>query len=255
MVETGVVEQTNLDQLSIQVNALKNTVSSSQRQVELATNMLRLQLGISVDTEIELTENLDDILKASNFEASLLKTFDLEKNVDYQLLRQQELVSAKMIDMKRSNALPTLSAFYRYTYKLLTPDFDMAPSNMLGLQLNIPIFSSGVRNAQVKQAVIDHKTMKNNLSLLTDQLKLQEKQLRFNYVNALETWENQENNIQVSRRVYSSLRQKYEQGLISGLDLVSADNNYLRSETDYISAVMQVLSTRVQLEKLYENIR
>jgi outer membrane protein TolC len=117
--------------------------------------------------------------------------------------------------------------------------------------MNIPIFSSGVRMAQVKQARIDLETTQNNKSLLSDQLKIQEIQLRFNYNSALETYLNQKNNVEVSRRVYASLKLKYEQGIISGLDLITADNNYLKAETDYISAMMQVLQSGVQLQKLY----
>jgi outer membrane protein TolC len=127
----------------------------------------------------------------------------------------------------------------------------MTPANMLGLQMNIPLFSSGVRNAQVKQSRIDLETTQNNKSLLSDQLRIQEKQLLYNYNSNLETYINQKTNVEVSRRVYSSLKLKYEQGLISGLDLINADNNYLRSETDYITAIMQLLQSRVQLQKLY----
>lgn len=255
MEQVGVIEKTDVDQLFVQVNTMQNAVRSSKRQLELATNMLRLQLGVAVDTEIELSENLDSMLDLASFEATLMRSFDLNGNIDYQLMQQQLLISEKMVDMQKANYLPTLSAFYRYTYQILKPDFDMTPANMLGLQLNIPVFSSGVRNAQVKQASVDLKTMQNNQSLLSDQLMIQEKQLRFNYTNALETWQNQKNNVEVSRQVYQSLKHKYEQGMISGLDLVNADNNYLRAETDYISSVMQVLSAKVQLEKLYGTIQ
>lgn len=255
MEQVGVIEKTDVDQLFVQVNTMQNAVRSSKRQLELATNMLRLQLGVAVDTEIELSENLESMLDLASFEATLMRSFDLNGNIDYQLMQQQLLISEKMVDMQKANYLPTLSAFYRYTYQILKPDFDMTPANMLGLQLNIPVFSSGVRNAQVKQASVDLKTMQNNQSLLSDQLMIQEKQLRFNYTNALETWQNQKNNVEVSRQVYQSLKHKYEQGMISGLDLVNADNNYLRAETDYISSVMQVLSAKVQLEKLYGTIQ
>ena len=246
----GIIEKTDVDQLSVQVNTLKNAVKSSERQLELATNMLRLVLGVPVDTQLELTDRLDQMLSEAET-LPLAESFKVEEQVDFRLLNQQELVSRKMIDMQRANALPTISGYYRYTYKLLKPDFDMTPANMVGLQMNIPLFSSGVRMAQVKQARIDLETTQNNKSLLSDQLKIQEKQLRFNYNNALETYLNQKNNVEVSRRVYASLKLKYEQGIISGLDLITADNNYLKAETDYISAMMQVLQSGVQLQKLY----
>lgn len=251
----GIIEKTDLDQLWIQVNTLRNAVASSERQLELATNMLRLQLGAGVDAEIELTESLEELIEEAGFENFVMQQFYTEQNIDYRMMQQQELISEKMLNMKRANALPTLAGFYRYTYKLLKPDFDMTPTNMVGLQLNIPIFSSGVRHYQTRQAIVDLKTTRNNMEMLNDQLLIQEKQLRFNFNNALETYNNQKSNVEVSRRVYQSLKLKYEQGMISGLDLITADNNYLRAETDYISAKMQVLNARLELEKLYGNIQ
>lgn len=247
----GIIEKNDLDQLFVQVNTLQNAVKSSERQMEMATNLLRLQLGVSADTEIELTSPIDQMLDNALAASAMGSSFRIEDHIDFRLMNQQEIVSRKMIDMQRANALPTLSGYYRYTYKLLKPDFDMTPANMLGLQMNIPLFSSGVRNAQVKQSRIDLETTQNNKSLLSDQLRIQEKQLLYNYNSNLETYINQKTNVEVSRRVYSSLKLKYEQGLISGLDLINADNNYLRSETDYITAIMQLLQARVQLQKLY----
>jgi outer membrane protein TolC len=251
LVTFGLIEQTDLDQLTVQVKTMENAVRSSERQLEMATNMLRLQLGVSVDTELELTETIDQMIAIAEIDSQINQSFKPEEQIDFRMLNQQELVSRKMIDMQKANALPTLSGFYRYTYKLLKPDFDMTPANIVGLQLNIPVFSSGVRIAQVKQARIDLETTRNNKSLLSDQLKIQERQLRYNYNSALETYNNQKDNVDVSRRVYSSLKLKYEQGVISGLDLITADNNYVKAETDYISSMMQLLQSSVQLQKLY----
>ncbi|HRZ41421.1 MAG TPA: TolC family protein [Bacteroidales bacterium] len=254
MEQVGMIEKTEVDQLSVQLNTLRNAVKSSERQNELATNMLRLMIGATVQTEIELTETLQGFMEGAALEGALLKNFDLSGNIDYQLLEQQELISQKMVDMKKAAYLPTLAAFYRFTYKIIEPAFDMSPPNVVGFQLNIPIFSSGVRKAQLKQAELDLKSMQNTRELLSDQLMVQEKQLRYNYTSALESWQNQKENVEVARRVYSSLKLKYEQGVISGLDLINADSNYLKAESDYLSSMMQVLSARVQLEKLYGTI-
>lgn len=247
----GIIEQNDVDQLFIQVNTLENAVKASERQLELALNMLRLQLGTDINTELVLSDNLQMVLEQANIEVTLAQSLKLENNFDFQLMNQQVDISKKMVDMRKSAALPTLAGFYSFTHKILRPEFDMSPPHVVGLQLNIPVFSSGLRIAQTKQAFIDLKTMQNNRDLVRDQLMIQDKQLRFNVINALETFENQKANIEVSRRVYSSLKLKYEQGLISGLDLITADNNYLKAETDYISAAMQLLDARLQLEKMY----
>ncbi|HNV49569.1 MAG TPA: TolC family protein [Bacteroidales bacterium] len=254
MVHVGVIEQTDLDQLSVQLTSLLNVRSASERQAELAKNLLRLQLGASIDTELILLDTLEQLIEDSALENVLLNEFNPEGNIDFRMIQQQETLTRKMVDMNKANALPTLVAFYRYTHKLLKPDFDMSPPNMIGLQLNIPIFSSGQRYSQTQQAKVDLKTVENNKALVEDQLRITERQMRFNFQNALETFENQQKNIEVSRRVYLNLKLKYGQGMLSSLDLINADNNYLKAESDYINSMMQVLSTRLQLEKIYGTI-
>lgn len=251
LVSAGIIEQTDADQLFIQVNSLQSAVNASERQLELSANMLRLQLGSDINTELILTDNLEKILSETNIESTLLKNFRLEENYDYILMDQQVEMSRKMVDMKRAAALPSVVSFYSFTHKLLKPEFDMSPANLVGLQLNFPIMSSGRRSAETRQALIDLKTTQNNRQLVSDKLKIQDKQLRFNLINAMETFNNQKANIDVSRRVYNSLKLKYEQGLISGLELITADSNYLKAETDYINAAMQLLIARTEFQKMY----
>ena len=255
MTVAGMIEQTELDQLSVQVNTMENAVRSSERQLELAKNMLRLVMGLDPQTDIVLTDSLSHLLDMAQLEGTLMQEFDLSGNLDYQIMQQQVEMSKKMVDMTRANALPTLSGFYQYTYKILKPAFDMTPAHVIGLQLNIPIFSSGVRMAQIRQSSIEHQQARLTGEFVADQLQIQENQLRFNYINALEAYRNQEKNVEVARKVYRNLTLKYEQGMISGLDMVNADNNYVRAETDFISSMLQVLNARVQLQKLYGQIQ
>ncbi|HLN53859.1 MAG TPA: TolC family protein [Lentimicrobium sp.] len=247
----GIKEKNDIDQLLVQVNSVQNAVNASERQLELATNMLRLQLGTDINTELVLSDELESILNQETAETPLTQSFSLENNLDFRMMDQQVGISRKMVDLKKSAALPSIAGYYSYTYKIMKPNFDMSPPNVLGLQMNIPVFSSGLRSAQTKQAFIDLKTMQNQRDLVSDQLRMQEKQLRYNYINAMETFTNQKSNIEVSRRIYSSLKLKYEQGMISGLDLISADNNYVQAETSYISSALQMLEARLQLEKMY----
>ena len=255
MARVGVIESINVDQLEVQLMALRNALANLERQYEMALNLLRLQMGLSPDDELELTDSLDQLLENNYSDAASFQRMTLENQIEYRIIKQQERLSQKLADLKRADYLPSLSGFYRYTYKILKPDFDMTPKNMIGLQLNIPIFSSGLRNYRVQQAVVDIKSIENTRELITDQLRIQEKQLLFNLSSALEQFENQQKSIEVARRVYRNITDKYEQGLLSGLDLTTADNNYLKSETDYLNAMMQVLMAKLELDKLTGYLR
>jgi outer membrane protein TolC len=253
--KVGIIEKTDVDLLTVQISALQNAINSSERQYEMAQNMLRLFIGAKAETGLELTESLGQVLTQANTRAMMNSPFNVEQNIDFQLMAFQEQLVEKQIKMQQANYLPTLASFYTRTEKLIKPDFDMSPKNMVGLRLNIPLFSGGARASQVRQARIDLETTRNTKALLVEQLEIQEKQLRFNLRNAQETYTNQVKNLDVSRRVYTNLKLKFEHGLISGLDLVNADNNYVRAETDYISSVYQLLNAQVELDKLYGKLK
>ena len=249
LVKVGMMEKIELDQLSVQVNSLDNVVKSAERQYEMARNLLRVQLGVTIQTELELTQSIEEFL-TDNLISGNTNSFDPEQNVNYQLLDVQEEMTEKQVLMQKAGYLPTLSGFYNYTEKILKPAFDMSPKHIVGLQMNIPVFSSGERRAKVRQAKIDLETTRNNKALLEEQLDIQFEQLQFNLKSALESYETQKKNVAVSRDVYENLKRKYEQGMISGLELTTADSNYLQAESDYLTSILEVLQAQNALNTL-----
>jgi len=251
MVKVGMIEELELDQLSVQVNSLDNALKSAERQYEMAKNLLRVQLGVTAETELELTETLVEVMDEKNTAELLMDTsFEVAENIDYQLMDVQEEMTEKQIKMQKANYLPTISGYYNYTEKILKPAFDMSPKHMIGLQMDIPIFSSGERRSKVRQAKIDLETTRNNKALLEDQLSIQYKQLQFNLRSAYESYETQQKNVEVARRVYENIKRKYEQGMISGIELTTADNNYLQAETEYLNSMLEVLQAQNALNTL-----
>jgi len=254
MFAVGMAEIIDVDQLSVQVSLLENASKSARRQAEMAYNLLRIQLGVTAETNITLTETLDEILTNIDLMTTLSTPLELTNNIDYQMMNTQQLLSKKQIDLERMNYLPTITGYYSNTQKVLKPDFDMTPPNLIGLQMSIPIFASGMIKARVDQARINYETTINNKALLTDQLLIQEKQLRFNLTTALEQYESQKENVEVSRRVYNNSNLKYQQGLVSSLDLTTVNNNYLQAETNYITAMMELLQADLALNKLLNTL-
>ncbi len=254
MVDAGVAEEVDYDQLSVQVNMLENSLRAAERQVELAHNMLLLQTGLPADTELVLTDRLSGFVSETDFHTSLATPFNLPENVDYQIMELQEKVAGKQVNLERASFLPTITGFYNYTEKLLKPEFDITPNHVIGFNISIPIFSSGMRSARVNQARINHQIAENQKELLADQLSIQEKQLRFNLNNAIEQYESQKANLEVAERVFSNLKKKYEQGLVSSLDLTTANNNYLQAENSYIQAMIGLLEAQVEMDKLLNSI-
>ncbi len=250
MVDVGMAEETDYDQLAVQLGMLNDAMRAAERQHEMALNMLRLQMGLSADVGIVLSDSLDDVLQTADFGASMTKAFDPRTHPNFRLMALQSGMAEKQVDMERSAYLPTLSGFYNYTEKLMKAEFDITPNHVIGLNLSIPIFSSGVRQARVRQARINLEIAENQKELVSEQLQIQERQLRFNLSNALEQFESQQSNLEVARRVYWHINNKYQQGMLSSLDMSTANNNLLQAENTYINAALQLLEAQLEMDKL-----
>lgn len=250
LANAGIVEQTDVKKLSVMVASVDNALKSSERQVELGYNLLRLQLGLASDQEIKLLSSLEDIAMKYIVNSTLSDTFNIQNNVDYKLVSLQGEIAKKNINLKKTNYLPSLVAYYSHTEKIQKSFFDMTPKNVLGLTLDIPVLSSGQRLAQLKQAKIDFDINTNTKELLTEQLTLQERQLRYNYKTLADQYETQKVNVDVAKEVLDKMNLKYQQGVVSSLELTSANNDYLDAETTFTNIILQLLNAEMTLRKI-----
>lgn len=256
MLSAGMAEATDVDQMESNVAMMRNTRSSMERTLELNYNMLRFQLGVTPETRILLTESLESIIASTDVSAVLEAEFNLRDNVNFRLIEGQEQMSELSLKMQKASVLPTISGFYSYSKSGMGDklgELDWFPNSVLGLQVSLPIFASGTRYSKIKQAQIELEKARNGRELMSEQLRIQEKQLRYNLVNAREQYNLQKANIEVSKRIYASVENKYRQGMASSLEVTQANANYLQAENNYISALMTLLQSKVALDKLLGN--
>lgn len=257
MYSAGMAEATDVDQMISNVTNVENARSSMQRTIELNYNLLRFQLGVSPETNIIITETLESLTAMINVDALMSQEFDHRQNVNYQLIEGQEQMSALNLRTQKASVLPTLSGFYTYGTNGMgdkVSELQWFPNSMTGLQITVPIFASGQRYSKIKKAQINLDKARTTKEMVTEQLLLQEKQLRYNLVNANLQYKSQKDNVDVSKRVYASTENKFRQGMVSSLELTQANQLYLQSENNYVSALLNLLQTKIALDKLLNNI-
>jgi len=257
MFNSGMAEASDVDQMASNVTMMENSFSNLQNNMEVNYNLLRFQLGVKADTKIALTETLDDMVKEMDINELLSKEFNAASNIQYDLIEKQEQMSELNLKNQKAKVLPMLSAIYSASKSgmgntmssLVWPN-----SSFLGMQMSIPIFASGQRYSSIQKAKIDLEKARNTKEMVSDQLQMQEKQLRFNLQNANMQYISQKGNIEVSKRVYTSMENKYRQGMASSLELTQANQLLLQAENSYISSLMNLLQTKLTLEKLLNNL-
>jgi outer membrane protein len=253
MYSVGMAEATDVDQMRSNVSMLKNTRSSMERNMELNYNMLRFLLGVERGTAITLTDNLDNIMAGINVDALISEEFSLESNINYQLTESQLKMSELSLKGAKATTLPTLATSIYYNRNGMGEqlgELEYFPYSAVGLQLQVPIFGSGSRYTKIKKAQINYEKALNTKSMVSDQLLLQEKQLKFNLLNAYEQFRTQKDNVEIAGRVLASFQNKYNVGMASSLDLTQANDNYLSAQSNYLNAIMNLLQTKVSFDKL-----
>ncbi len=254
MVDAGFMDDTDYDQLRITRNTVANSVNSVQRQVEVSYLLLKLNLGLNAEDEIQLKENLDEVLLRMNMESLLDQEFQVKENIEYRILETQERISELTVKRERSKYLPTLNAFYLYQDRTNAPDFDVTFNHIVGVNVTLPIFSSGQRRATVQQAKIDLEKSKNLKNQVEQGLILDVEQARFDFRSAYEKYETELMNIDLASKVYEETLIKFRNGVSSSLDVTQANNQFLDSNAAYTQAVLEMLVAKTALEKALNNL-
>lgn len=254
-VNAGAAEQTSADQIRVRVNTLKNSINVQKRNIELATNSLKVLLNVPVETELVLTENLDAILSPERVLNLLGENFNIENNLNYQLLQKQTELAKRNVAMAGWAYGPTVSLAYNYTNQQYYGEggMRMTPPNVVQVSVRMPLWSSGKRAAGVIEKKIALEEAKNTLSETTDNLAIQYSQLCFNLTNAYETYINEKENIEVTQRVFASTTNKYQWGAASNVELTNASNDLISAQSTYVQAILSLVNAQVELEKFLNN--
>ena len=251
----GAAEQTAADQIRVRVNTLKNSINSQKRNIELAQSSLKVLLDVPVETQLELTEDLEAVLSTENVLTLLAENFSVENNLNYQLLQKQVELASKNVHMAGWAYGPTVSLAYNYTNQQYYGEggMRMTPPNVIQISLRMPLWSSGKRAAGVVEKKIALEEAKNTLSETTDNLAIQYQQLCFNLTNAYETYLNEKDNIDVAQRVFASATNKYKYGASSNMELTNASNDLINAQSSYVQSILSLVNAQVELEKFLNN--
>lgn len=252
-VQAGASEQITADKLNVQVASMQNSLNSTKRTLKMLYNSLVLLLGADVDAKVVLTTPLEKVLDIDYAAQLTMGDFHIEDNFDYQLLQQNERLSRKQVSLAWMDFTPTISAYYQYsdkTYFGKDAGFNMTPPNMIGASVSLPLFQSGTRMAKIKGAKIDLQETLNSKQQAEDGLKVQYNQLRYDLVSAIEGYQIQRQNLDVTRRVFHNVTEKYTYGHASNLEVTNASTDIITAQNNYIQAVLTVVQAQVALENL-----
>ncbi|MAP81815.1 MAG: transporter [Aequorivita sp.] len=253
--ENGLTEEESVEQLEITLLDIETQLSNAKRSEKIAKQMFNLALGIPVETPVILTNSLDQLANEHINLALLNASLNIEENIDYKIannLTEQRYLELKL---EKSKYLPSLAAFVNYGTSANSNDFSFFngdqkwyQSSVFGLNLNVPIFSSGLRHAKTQRAKIALLQAKTDLEESVEQIKLDLTTARSNYQFAIENYQNSKKNLQLAERIEGKNQVKFTEGLVASFDLRQAQTQLYTAQQQYFQAMLQVINEKANLE-------
>jgi len=259
--ENGLGEQESVEQLQITLSSIQSSLKNATRLKVIAHQMFNITLGLDLNTDTQLTDNLQG-LTSQNIVLSLLDAEEgIENTVDYQIAENDKTSKELLLKLEKSKALPTINAFvngvydgYNDNFKFLKKEQQWLGSSLFGLNVNIPIFSSLGRSAATQRAKINLEKAKEDLTETEQKLKLQIATAKSDYQFAIEDYVNKKQNLNLAERIEKKNQTKFFEGIASSFELRQAQTQLYSSQQDYLQAMLNVINKKAALETVLNEI-
>lgn len=255
--KNGLIEEENVEQLQITLSQINSSLSNAKRRSEIALNMLKLVLGIDIENELTLKDNLDELANKNIDLATLSSEFNVQDNIDYKISLNTQESNRLLLKLEKSKALPNLAANLNFGYNSFSNEFSFLESDQkwfnysnLGVALNIPIFSSLGRSARTQQAKIAYEQSKTQLKETEQQLLLEYQTARNDYEYSVEQYQVSKDNLLLAERIERKQGVKFKEGISSSFEYTEAQRQLYATQQTYLQSMIDVINKKTALDKI-----
>lgn len=249
--KAGFAEQLDIDRLELSLINLQTERDNLSRQRDVAVANLKYAMNYPQDNQLEVTGDLEDMLTEAP-EGALAGDINFQRRPEVGLLDETLALNELNVKANKSAYLPSLRGFATYQQSYFGDDLSSgfwAPSALLGLTLNVPIFDGFDKKAKIQRAKLDLEAVANQKADLLQGITLEVQNARTNYLNARERLENQQKNLQLAERIYDTTQIKYREGVGSSLEVSQAEQSLYTTQSNYMQAWYDLVVARADLQK------
>lgn len=258
MNEKGFVEKIDVNRLEVSLNNLKTERTKVQNLVDLSYYMLKFQMGMKLDEQIQLSDRITEgdveriALEVKSDDGS---SFSYDQRVDYSILKSNLKLVEMDVENNKRGYYPTVAAFAGYGYNtgrnkfsdvFGSPWFNNAN---IGLSIQVPIFDGFAKKYKIQQTRFTVDKVKQSLSLVEQSIDLQVRSANITIVNGLETLKTQKRNLELAQEVVRVSKIKYQSGTGSNIEVINAESALKEAQTNYFASLYDLLLAKVDLDK------
>lgn len=253
MFKNGFSEKIDVDRLQVLKNNLETERENVIRLLQMNVDMLKFQMGMPIQAKLDLTDKISDV-RAEAVPVMAADTTAYKGRIEYSLLETQKKLNELDLKRQKSLFLPTLRGFASASKSFQSDEFSKHydqsfPTSVIGVTLSWNLISGGQRIYQVRNAKLAVKKSENDMINAKNGIAQEILASQKLYLNSLRAVENQQRNLSLSQEILRVSRIKYEQGVGSSLEVTTAETTVKEAQNNYITALYDLLISKVDLEK------
>ena len=241
----GIIQSVDLDRILVTRENLLSQYSSIDALLNQQFDMIKYYIELPTETAINLTDSTDyQLLSLADTSFSR----DFSGRTDFRILEKQKDIALLNKKIINDAYLPSLSANGQFYYMSMRQKFDFFNSNtsgkwfgseVIGLNLSIPIFDGLEKKNKASQALIEYNKTNITIEDTKKYYSVEYSNSFRNLINTRQIVERQNNNIKLAEKVFSITSQKYHEGVVSLSDLLHDETSLSDAQMSFLNALFQ----------------
>jgi outer membrane protein TolC len=255
--ENGLTEVENIEQLQLTRAGLVSARNYNAVLKNLAYEMFNLTLGLNIDTPVNLTDRMEDLVVKVLLYPTETSNGNLENNIDFKIALNNMRSNALLFKLEKSKALPTINAFINGGYVGNNNRFNFLDrtqkwfgASLFGVNMSIPMFSSMGRSAATQKAKIALEKSERTLANTRQELEIKIKRAQNELAFAQQDLKNKKQAQNLAKRIEEKNQIKFFEGLASSFELSQAQTQLYTAQKQYMEAMLSVLNKHIALDVL-----
>ena len=250
--ENGIADPVDYKQATIQLNNTRAQLVSAQELLPYRRAVLKQRMGYPQDQPLEITYDPDQLREEATLDT--LRSLSYRNRIEYSLIETQAGLLSANVSRYRWGFLPRVSAFFNYQFGYFNEQFDPLydrsfTSSQVGLRASIPLFQGASRIYDLQAAKLEAERLGYARTNLQYQIETEYAQAVATYRGAYTNWQLQQENEQLAREVYQTIRLQYDEGIIPYLEVIQAETDLRSAQLNTSNALLRVLSSKVDVQR------
>ncbi|MEE3035120.1 MAG: TolC family protein [Bacteroidota bacterium] len=255
--KNGFEEEESVEQIQLTLANINTQLKYAENLSKIIREMLKFNLGIPVEKEIFLKSQISDIIDESNLLFETKNDFNVSNNIDVRIAENNLLSESLLYKYEKSKFLPSIKAFINGAYTGNNEKFDFAKNNqkwfgssLVGLSLDIPLFSSFSKKVKSQKAKISMQQAETRLNETQYRIRMEIETALNDYQLAIENYFTEKENLGLAERIENKNQVKYFEGMVGSFELRQAQLQLYSSQSKYLSSIQNLIERKINLETL-----